>query len=204
MNPFKILIMRPMGWLLLQLYQIFNSYGVALIIFSILIKLVLLPLSMKAKKSSMKMSRLSPRMKALEKKYGSDKQRYQQAVMDLYHDEGVSTTGGCLWGMLPMLILLPLFYMIRSPLTYMFGLGAEQVTQIVTVLQNSGIAIDTTGYYYQISAASQMGAFMDQLTGIAPNLIGLNFNFLGVNLGAIPDFKIWSFAFTWANIGLFL
>ena len=81
MNPFELIIMRPLGWVLKEFYLLFGNYGVALIVLSIAIKLVLLPLSMKAKKSSMKMSRLTPRMKQLEKKYGSDRQRYQQAVM---------------------------------------------------------------------------------------------------------------------------
>ena len=65
MNPFKYLIMIPFGWLLLQLYRATGNYGVALILFAILIKVILLPLSIKSKKSMMKMSRLSPRLKAL-------------------------------------------------------------------------------------------------------------------------------------------
>ena len=91
----------------------------ALILFSLIVKLVLLPMSIKSKKSMLKMSRLAPLAKALEAKYGDDKQKYQLALQQLYKDEGVSMSGGCLWSFIPLLILFPLYYVIREPITYM-------------------------------------------------------------------------------------
>ena len=91
------LIRVPFGYLLDWLYTFTNSYGLALILFSLIVKLVLLPMSVKSKKSMLKMSRLSPQVKALEAKYGDDKQKYQLAVQQMYKEEGVSMGGGCLW-----------------------------------------------------------------------------------------------------------
>ena len=109
----------PFGYLLDWLDRFANNYGVALILFSLIVKLVLLPMSIKGKKSMLKMSRLAPMAKALEEKYGDDKQKYQVALSQLYKDEGVSMGGGCLWSFIPLLILLPLYYVIREPITYM-------------------------------------------------------------------------------------
>ena len=84
------IIRVPFGYLLEWLYQFTSNYGLALILFSLVVKVVLLPLSIKSKKSMLKMSRLAPLAKALEAKYGDDKQKYQQELMTLYKQEGVS------------------------------------------------------------------------------------------------------------------
>lgn len=206
MNPFKILIMQPFGWLLRQLYLLVNNYGVALIIFSIAVKLILLPLSMKSKKSTMKMSRMSPKMKALEKKYGDDKLKYQNAVSQLYKDEGVSPMGGCLWSFIPLLILWPLYYVIRDPLTYILGLGTDEISLLQTTLTNLGVVLDSTNsYYLNVTMAGYIHEFYDQLSAVIPGLIDMNFDFLGINLSATPQFSIWTLeAITWSDIGLFL
>lgn len=204
MNPFKTLIMEPFGWILLQLYKLVDNYGVALILFSILIKVVLLPISIKSKKSMMKMSRLSPRLKALEAKCGDDKQKYQTEMMKLYKEENVSMTGGCLWSLIPMLILIPLYYVIRQPLTYVMGLGEDAIAQIVTILTSHGIEIDTASYYYQTIVASHMSEFFAEIHAAVPDAVNMNFSLFGLNLGVIPTFKFWKNELIWGNVGLWL
>ena len=86
----------PFGYLLDWLYQFAGNYGVALILFSLIVKLVLLPMNAKSKKSMLKMSRIAPLAKALEAKYADDKAKYQQELMQMYKEEGVSPSGGCL------------------------------------------------------------------------------------------------------------
>mgnify|MGYP000953210024 CR=1 FL=1 len=83
------IILIPFAWLLRTLYQVFGNYGVALILFSLITKLILLPFNAKSKKSMMKTSRLGPKLKELEKKYGDDKLKYQQEVSNLYKKENV-------------------------------------------------------------------------------------------------------------------
>ena len=113
------IITVPFGWLLSVLYETTHNYGVAMILFAVIVQLILLPLNAKSKKSMMKMSRLTPKMQAIQQKYADDPQRQNQAIQELQKSEGVSMGGGCLWSFIPLIILLPLYYIIREPITYM-------------------------------------------------------------------------------------
>ena len=112
------IITVPFGWLLAQLYHLTNNYGVAMILFAILVQLILMPINAKSKKSMMKMSRLTPRIQDIQARYANDPQKQNEMMQKLYQDEGVSMSGGCVWSLIPMLILFPLFAVIRQPITY--------------------------------------------------------------------------------------
>lgn len=203
------IIRVPFGYLLDWLNQFAKNYGVALILFSLIVKLVLLPMSIKQKKSMLKMSRVAPLAKALEAKYGDDKQKYQQELMALYKEEGVSTTGGCLWSLIPLLILLPLYYVIREPLTYMLHNSRSVSAAIVAFIQASGENLGKNTYYAQLAAAGHLGKYVEELKNLAvtagANLREIDFSFLGLDLSAIPTFSIWKLDYVgWAQIGLFL
>ena len=113
------IIQVPFGYLLDWLYQFSGSYGFSLIVFSIVVQLVMLPMTAKSKKSMMKMSRLQPQMQDIQRRYADDPQRQNAAMQALYKEEGVSMGGGCLWSLLPMLIILPLYTVVRQPIVYM-------------------------------------------------------------------------------------
>ena len=209
MNGIGDLIKIPFGYLLDWLYQFTSNYGLSLILFAIIIKLVLLPASIKSKRSSMKMSRLSPRVQALQEKYAGDQQKQNEAIQALYKEEGVSMGGGCLWSFLPLLILFPLYAVVRQPITYMLHESVEVAAEIVTLIKNAvPEAFGKNDFYNEMIAASRIPEFAEELKGIVANsrtLEGLNFNFLGINLGLQPDWKIWKWeTYDWATIGLFL
>ena len=205
------LVTIPFGWLLAQLYQLTNNYGVALIIFAIAVKLILTPLTAKGKKSTMKMSRLTPRMQEIQKKYANDQQKQGEALRELYKEEGVSMGGGCLWSFIPLLILIPLYTVVREPLVYMLGESSEVAGQIVEALRSHNAAMFTDNRFYdQIIAASQIANYKEVVKAAVPGiseatLAGIDFNFLRLNLGLQPQFNIfnWS-AYDWAHIGLFI
>ena len=201
------IIRVPFGYLLEWLYQFTSNYGLALILFSLVVKVVLLPLSIKSKKSMLKMSRLAPLAKALEAKYGDDKQKYQQELMTLYKQEGVSTTGGCLWSFIPLLILFPLYYVIREPLTYMLHNSRSISEAIVAYMRASGADLGKNSYYAQLAAAGQLGEFIPELKEVAlfagAKLREMNFSFLGIELSGIPTWRFWTCE-GWGEIGLFL
>ena len=201
------LIRVPFGYLLDWLYTFTNNYGLSLILFSLIVKLVLLPMSVKSKKSMLKMSRLSPQVKALEAKYGDDKQKYQLAVQQMYKEEGVSMGGGCLWSFIPLIILLPLYYVIREPITYMMHNSRSVSEAIVAFIQASGENLGKNSYYAQLAAAGHIGDYMDELKALAvtanANLQAMNFQFLGIDLAGIPTFRFWECE-GWGEIGLFL
>ena len=209
MNGLGDLIKIPFGYLLDWLYQFTTNYGLSLIIFAVIIKLVLLPASIKSKKSSMKMSRLSPRVQALQEKYAGDQQKQNEAVQALYKEEGVSMGGGCLWSFLPLFILFPLYAVVRQPITYMLHETVEVAAQVVSVIKDAvPAAFGKNEFYNEMIAASRIPEFAEELKGIVANprtLEGLNFNFLGINLGLQPNWKIWTWeTYDWSTIGLFL
>ena len=203
------IVQVPFGWLMATLYNLTNSYGWALIIFAFVVKLILLPATAKGKKSSMKMSRLSPRIKQLQDKYADDPQKQNQAVQALYKEEGVSMGSGCLWSLLPILILFPLYAVVRQPITYMLHESAEVAEQIVAVIKEALPDRFVNGdFYAQMIAAPQIPEFLEQIreAGIAikeTTAQGIDFTFLGVNLAETPQYDIFaeSWAWDWAHIG---
>ena len=205
----------PFGWLLGQLYELTSNYGVAMILFAIIVQMVIMPINAKSKKSMMKMSRLQPRIQEIQRKYANDQQKQNEAIQQLQREEGASMGfGGCLWSLVPMLILIPLFTVIREPITYILGESAEVTAQIIDVIKNASPELFTGGrsggYYDQVIAASAIADHAVQLSAAIPGisadtLAGINFDFLGINLGVIPDWKFWAWeSFNWANIGAFL
>ena len=199
------IIRIPFGYLLDWLYQFAGNYGVALILFSLIVKIVLLPMNAKSKKSSLKMARVAPMAKALEAKYADDKAKYQQEVMKLYKEEGVSTTGGCLWSFIPLLILLPLYYVIREPITYMMHIPADQAAQIVEIIKEHVGEFSGNSFYHQLAAAQYIGDYLPEILEAIPTLTAemlkpIDFTFLGINLANIPTWKIWLVT-GWSGIG---
>ncbi len=199
----------PFGWLLGWLYQFTGSYGITMILFAILVKLILMPITAKSKKSMMKMSRLQPRIQEIQRKYANDQQKQNEAIQQLQKEEGASMgCGGCLWSFLPILILFPLFTVIRSPIEHMLHESADVTAQIIQTLK--GLAPDSfssNSYYAQIMAASLIPQYAEQIKAAIPGisdatLAGIDFSFLGINLGtnpAVPFFGGWTW--TWASIG---
>ena len=206
------LITVPFGWLLGQLYHLFNNYGVAMIIFGILVQLIMLPIKAKSKKSMMKMSRIQPMVQDIQKRYAGDTQKQNELLQKLYQEEGVSMGGGCLWSMVPLFILIPLFTVIREPLTYILGETADVSAQIIEVVKSLAPEIfSKNAYYDQVTAAQAIPQFAEQLKAAIPGisettLAGVNFNFLGINLGMVPQFNVFApnWAWDWAHIGAFI
>ncbi len=205
------LVQVPFGYLMSFLYQFTTNYGVALILFAVIVKLILLPATAKGKRSTMKMSRLSPRIQAIQKKYANDTQKQNEAIQALYKEEGVSMGGGCLWSMLPLLILFPLYAVVRQPITYMLHETVEAAEQIVTIIKNANESLFSGNtFYHQMIAAPLIPDFAQEIKEVLPQisektLEGINFSFLNINLGAIPDYKFWTWkTVDWPAIGSLL
>ena len=206
------LITVPFGWILAQLYNLTGNYGVAMILFAVVVYMALLPITAKSKKSMMKMSRIQPQMQDIQRRYASDQQKQAEALRQLQQEEGVSMGGGCLWSMIPLFILFPLFTVIREPITYILGCSAEVSNQIIEILK--GLAPDafsgSNAVYAQVTAAQMIPQYAAEIRAAIPTisdtvLAGINFNFLGLNIGSIPSFSFWAWkAYDWAHIGLFL
>ncbi|MBR2521280.1 MAG: membrane protein insertase YidC [Oscillospiraceae bacterium] len=218
-------LVYPFSYALLFLYNLVNNYGLALILFTILIKLITLPFTAKSKKSMMKISRLSPKLKELEVKYANDRMKYNTEVNNLYRSENVKPTAGCLWQMFPLVIMILLYSIIRQPYTSMFGLSAEEYDVLKTGLESLGVNVtDIIGSvraaYAELPVAQAVHANFAGLVNLAQSNAGLadimkviqdvNFDFLGVNLSEVPKFTffleegVWQSPDLWNRVGLFL
>ena len=207
------LVTVPFGWLLGVLYDLTSNYGFAMILFALIVQAVLTPINAKSKKSMMKMSRLQPRIQDIQRRYAHDQQKQNEEIQKLQQEEGASMgMGGCLWSFVPLLILFPLFTVIREPITYILGESADVTAQIIATVK--GVApelFSKNNYYDQVVAASAISQYAAEIQAAIPGisaetLAGINFDFFGINLGAIPQFNIFAstWAWDWAHIGLFL
>ena len=210
------LVLTPFVWILMLFYNFFHNYGIALILFAVLVKLILFPFSLKGKRSMIQMNMMSGKMQKLQKMYGNNKEKYNLEVQKLYEKEKVNPMSGCLWSFIPLLILLPLYAIIRQPLTYMMNLSPDVINQIAgalnweTVAQNMGWIKEAAAYsnagYNQLYLASlitteNVAAVQAAVGDAAKSLFAVNFDFLGLNLAATPQLKFWTVA---GGFGLFL
>ena len=201
------IILSPFVWLLEWFNSWFNSYGLALILFAVVVKVVLFPLSLKGKRSMIQMNMLSGQMQKLQKQYGKDRERYNLEIQKLYEKEKVNPMSGCLWSFIPIIFLMVLYGIIREPLTYLMNVPADMIN---TVAEITGVA--NSGTYPQIAMLKAIAdpAMMEQvkaaLGDAGAGLFSMNVEFLGINLANIPQLNFWSAegGLVWGNIGLFL
>lgn len=216
---FAQIILSPFVWLLTVFYNLFGSYGLALIFFAIVVKLILFPFSLKGKRSMIQMNMLSDKMQKLQKQYGKDKERYNLEVQKLYEKEKVNPMSGCLWSFVPLLILLPLYAIIRQPLKYMMGVNSQDLLNAVAnAVQWNSAALDmgwikeaadsfaNTGYnqlYLASLITPENLASVQAAVGEAGSKIfSINFDFLGlIDLSQTPQLKFWTIS---GGFGLFL
>lgn len=178
----------PFAWLTRLFYTWTGSYGVALILFTLLVKLVLLPFQLKSKKSMLRMNRMQSKIKDIQTRYANNREKQQQEMADLYAREGVNPMSGCLWSFLPFPILIALYYIIRTPLRYFMSLSQSVIAEITTLATSLGYVAATEGQaaaYEQIYLAKFIHEHWADFDGKFAGLIDLNYNFLGMDLSAV-------------------
>ena len=216
------IILTPFAWLLKAFYSFCGSYGLALVFFALVVKVVLFPLSLKGKRSMIQMNILQGQMQKLQKQYGKDRQRYNLEVQKLYQKEKINPMGGCLWSFIPLLILMILYPIIREPIHYMMGINdANSLNAIAQAVGWSTHAVDmgwikeaadtfTNSGYNQLYLASlinadNLSAVQQAVTaagGAGANVFSINFSLFGlVDLSQVPQLQFWTIT---GGFGLFL
>lgn len=220
MSTIGYYICVPFAWLVRLFYDLTNSYGVALILFTLVIKLIMLPFQMKSKKSMMRMSRFSGQMQDLQKRYAKNQAKLQEEMQKLYEEEGVNPMSGCLWSFLPLPILMALYSIIRQPITHFMMLSKDVLQTVVQSVADAGVDLTNivmmdkvTGApalkdgLYQMAAYGQINlvkAVQEMGLSTPDGWFNVNYNFLGLDLTATPWEYVKSFTFTWAVIGVIL
>lgn len=128
------------GYVLNFLYKIVGNFGIAIILFSILVKVIMIPISIKQQKTMKKSQKINDEMKQLQFKYKNDPEKFNQEMMALYKREKMSPFSGCLSAIIQILLLFAVFYLVRSPLTYMKKIDTGVIEKLETVVQDSGAA----------------------------------------------------------------
>lgn len=209
------LISLPFAALLRGLYAVTHSYGLSIIFFSLVVKLILLPFQMKSKRSMVRMGRLSSRQEELQRQYAKNQQKYQEELQKLYMEEGINPMSGCLWSFIPLFILVPLYSVIRMPITYFMGLSSEACDMLREAALTLGYAPDQLrngayGAYEQIYLSNFISQHWDSLDwrgllgDVGDKLIQMRYSFLGIDLSVQPQAAIHNFQFSWPVIGLIL
>lgn len=220
MSTIGYYICVPFAWLVRLFYDLTNSYGVALILFTLVIKLIMLPFQMKSKKSMMRMSRVSGQMQELQKRYAKNQAKLQEEMQKLYEEEGVNPMSGCLWSFLPLPILMALYSIIRQPITHFMMLSKDVLQTVVQSVADAGVDLTNivmmdkaTGApalkdgLYQMAAYGQINlvkAVQEMGLSTPEGWFNVNYKFLGLDLTATPWEYVKSFTFTWAVIGVIL
>ena len=174
------------GYLLQFLYTLVNNYGLAIILFTLIIKLLLLPLSIKQQKTMKKSSELQEKVKVMQFKYKNDPEKLNKEMMNLYKTENVSPFSGCLTSIIQMLLLLSIFYLVRSPLTFMEKIPQENINTYIQQLKDEGKVISNV--YPEIDLIRETELLKeknpeDQFI----EKTNIKINFLGLDLSKIPQ-----------------
>ena len=197
------IILTPFAKLLLLFYDLTGSYGVSLILFGLVIRLILFPIFLKGRKGMLSMSGLAEKQKVLQQKYARDRVKYSQELQRLYEEEGVKPSSGCLWSFLPLPFLMVLYAIVRQPLTYLMNMTQDQFNVVSNLLY--GNVLDYRNE--QLRMAQDVFLNHDKIVAAVPELANMpqiDFTFLGVNLSQTPHFMFWKADDIGAAFGLWL
>lgn len=201
----------PFAALMRLFYNLTGSYGVAIILFTLVIKLILLPFQMKSKKGMVRMNRMSGKMEEIRKKYANNQAKMNEEMQKFYQEEGINPMSGCLWSFLPLPILLALYYIIREPIVYFMNFGGREAGQAVVeaareLIQGAGIELTTNAAYEQIEIANIINSQFPDFIAQHEGWVNVNYHFLNLDLTAQPSsaFGQLSGGLSWALIGLIL
>lgn len=198
MNQIFNLLGSLFGYVLDFSFNIFNNYGIAIIVFTLILRFFMFPFSLKQQKSMVMQSRLNNKLQDLKKKYANDTNKYNEEMQKLYEKEGFSPTSGCMTSFLPMFFMLGIYYSVIYPLTNTLHLAADKVQsamEVINSLPGMGIGQASSTSYVQISfltAFNKLGDLVNDLGFNASELEKIThfsngFNFLGLDLLETPS-----------------
>ena len=183
------------GYLLWFLYSIFRNYGVAIILFTVILKVVMFPVSVKQQRSMASQSKLADKQKELQKKYANNQQKYNDELMKLYEKEGVNPGSGCLTTLLPFPIMLGIFYSVIMPLSNTLHIAADTIQQATDYISRiPGVASATgLGMYSELQIIKHFEVLRPNLTMFSQadidkiEFFSQGFRFLGLDLLSSPQ-----------------
>ena len=195
------------GYVLNFIYEIVKNYGLAIIIFSILVKVLMIPMSIKQQKTMKKSQKIQGKMKEIQFKYKNNPEMLNKATQELYKSENMSPFSGCLSAIVQIILLFAVFYLVRSPLTYMKKVDTSVTDKYSKIIRENDLS--TNSAYPEIEIIRELGNIRDlknknveensednseqqEKTDLAEikdeelDSLYINMDFLGLNLAQVP------------------
>ncbi len=163
------------GYLLNALYSVFNNYGIAIIVFSVILRIILIPITIKQQKSLKKSAELQEEMKEIQRKYKNNPEKLNQETIDLYKREKLSPFAGCFSSIIQIVIILSVFWLVSQPLTYMKKIDVNVINEYKKTLEQE----QNQSTYKEIEIINKFG--------LQDERVNLNMNFIGLDLSKVPS-----------------
>ncbi|MBS7298240.1 MAG: YidC/Oxa1 family membrane protein insertase [Eubacteriales bacterium] len=203
---FEFFITKPLGFIIQFIYNIVQNYGWSIVIFTVVVKLILLPLQIKSQKSMKKQQKIQPIIAQLQNKYANDKEKLQTEMMKVYKENNVSMTGGCLPLLIQFPILIGLYNVIQRPLSYLLNVDfklesvIERISDVIAKMAADPAVAHAVEGLKNLDAASlaekihktyqiqflTWTRYLEETVGGFSDWV-LNFNFLGLDLSKKPS-----------------
>jgi YidC/Oxa1 family membrane protein insertase len=167
------------GYLLNWLYMLLNNFGFSIIIFSIILRIILIPITIKQQKTMKKSAKMQEKVSEIQNKYKNNPEKLNQETIDLYKKEKMSPFSGCLSSILQIVIILAVFYLVSKPLTYMKKVDSNTINNYISQIKQENGTISS---YSEIEVINKKGS-QD------PNIY-INMDFLGIDLSKVPNQNI--------------
>lgn len=194
------------GYVLNFIYEIVKNYGLAIIIFSILIKVLMIPLSIKQQKTMKKSTKIQKKLKEIQFKYKNNPEMLNQATMEVYKSENMSPFSGCLSAIVQIILLFAVFYLVRSPLTYMEKVNPDIINKYSKIVKENNLS--TNSAYPEIEIIRELDNIKNlkntentnneeqtteenktdlaEINNDETDSLYINMDFLGLNLAQVP------------------
>lgn len=181
-----VIFVRPLGIILSFIYELVRNYGLSILLFTIIVKLILLPFQYKNKKGMKKMQSINVESQRIQKKYAKsrDKTKMNEEIQQLYEREGYNPMSSCLLSFITLPIMMGLYYVVRKPMTYMMALSDNTISAIAKAV---GTTFDPSAIYGQTDLMRLAHEHWDKVASFASEgLVNIDFNFFGLDLSGIP------------------
>ena len=181
------------GYLLWALYMLFKNYGIAIILFTIIVKMLMFPFTLKSQRSMAAQSRLAGKQKELQQRYANNNQKYQEELQKLYQKEGINPGSGCLTTMLPLPIMLGIYYSVIYPLSNTLHVSKDAIAKATDFVSKLPGVVTTTSQYVELEIVKNFEALEQHLTMFSAEdmekieFFSHGFKFLGLDLLASPQ-----------------
>ncbi len=183
-------INKPLGWVLESIAGFMGgNFAASIFLFTLLINVLLIPLTIKSQKSSVQQTRIKPKLDELKKRCGDDRQKFAQEQQKLYQEENVSMSGGCLPMLLRMFLILSIYNIILSPLTYLMHIDAETISAATTAFREA-FPKEQFSQLKLITAIENSDITFKSIEAVRETLANtnINFNLFGIDLTQTPKF----------------